>query len=323
MKKFKIVITDWAEYDNLDREKKIFSKINADLFEYNCKTREEAEKVVCDADAIITQYIKFPKDLIDKLENCKVIARYAMGYDGLDLKAAGEKGIYICNIPSYCVDEVSTHALALLLELNRKVSKYNTWTHSGKWFGMPLNIPSIRKSVIGIIGYGKISKAFIEKIKPLCENIFVCSEHLSEEEARNQGINLKTFDEVIEMSDYVSIHSPLNDKTKHMFNKECFQKMKNTAAIINVARGSIVNEKDLVWALENKEISGAALDVLEKEPIEKDNPLLKFENVIITPHIGWHSLASQDVLQNFPAEEVVRVLTGQKPLSAVNLRYFN
>ena len=135
---------------------------------------------------------------------------------------------------------------------------------------------------------------------------------------RAYGVEPKSFEEICENADYISMHCPLTDDTYHMFNKEVFKKMKNTAVIINVARGPVVSQEDLLWALENKEIGGAALDVLEQEPPEKDNPLFQYDNVIITPHTAWYSVEAQAVLQSTPAEEVVRVLNGEVPLNVVN-----
>ncbi len=128
----------------------------------------------------------------------------------------------------------------------------------------------------------------------------------------------KTLDEIYAGADYISLHCPLTEETHHLINKDAFRKMKKSAVLINVARGAVVSEEDLVWALENGEIAGAALDVLEQEPPEKDNPLFKFENVIISPHSAWYSEESQAVLQRTPAEDVVRVLKGQLPLNLVN-----
>lgn len=319
MAKYKVVITD-REYENIDNEKRVFAEsgLDIDLQDYQYRDKEHILEVAKDADAIIVQYAKMPRDLIENLDKCKVIARYATGFDGLDLEAATEKGIYICNVNDYCREEVATHTLALLMEMTRRVGKYNNWVHEGKWYGMPGKQHSLRDQVIGVISFGRIAKAFIDRIKPLCNNIWVCNDHADPEAIRAYGAEPKSFEEIITHADYISIHCPLTEETRHMFNREVFKKMKNTAVIINVARGPVVSQEDLIWALDNKEIGGAALDVLEVEPPEKDNPLFGYDNVVITPHAAWYSVESQAVLQSSPAEDIVRVLKGEVPLNVVN-----
>ena len=318
MKRYKVVITD-REYENIDAEKRYLELNGCDVFDYQYKNEEDILRVAKDADAIIVQYAKMPKHLIEQLENCKVIARYAMGFDGIDLQAAAEKGIYVCNVKDYCYEEVPTHALALLLEFSRRVAKYDSWTHGGNWYAMPGKQHSLKKQTIGVISFGRIARSYIDKIKPLCDNIWVYDAFVSDGAIREYGVEPKSLDEIYANADYISVHCPLTEETRHMFNKDTFKKMKKTSVLINVGRGPIVSEEDLVWALENNEIGGAALDVLENEPPKKDNPLFSFDNVIITPHTAWYSVEAQAILQITPAEEVVRVLKGETPQNAVNL----
>ncbi len=322
MAKYKVVITD-REYESIENEREVLSQLDVDLQDYQYKDKENILRVAKDADALIIQYAKMPRDLIEELENCKIIARYATGFDGIDLDACTEKGIYVCNVSDYCRDEVSTYALSLLLEMATRVGKHDQWTHDGNWFGMPGKQHSLKNQVIGVISFGRIARAYIEKIKPLCNNIWVYDNHDNVEAIRAAGAEPKTLEEIYAGADYISLHCPLTPETHHMINKEVFKKMKNTAVVINVARGPVVSEEDLIWALENHEIAGAALDVMEQEPPKKDNPLFGFDNVLITPHTAWYSEESQAVLQRTPAEEVVRVLNGEVPLNVVNKEILN
>lgn len=322
MKKFKVVITD-HEYETVEEEKKILEANDCEVFDCQYRNADDIIRIAKDADALIVQFSDMSKKVIDELKKCKVIAKYAMGYDGIDLQAAADKGIYVCNVRDYCYEEVSTHALALLLEFARRVEKYNAWTHKGHWYAMPGEQHRLKNQVIGVIGFGKIARSYIDKIKPLCDNIWVYDTFICDEEIREYGVIPKSLDEIYANADYISIHCPLTDETKYMFNRKTFKKMKNTAVLINVGRGAIVSEKDLVWALKNQEIGGAALDVLEEEPTSPNNPLFGFDNVIITPHTAWYSEESQKTLQITPAQEVLRVLHGEKPHNAVNLNLMN
>ena len=323
MAKYKVVITD-HEYKTIDEEKAALEPIGAEVLDYQYRDVENILKVAHDADGLIVQYAPVPKELIDGLEKCKIIARYATGYDNMELEYAAEKGIYITNIPDYCREEVSTHALALLLDLNRMISAYNSWTRSGRWYGMAgeQKQHSLKNQVIGVISFGKIARSFIDKIKPLSGNIWVYDAYVDDSVIEEYGCVPKSFEEILTGADYISIHCPLTDETRHLFDREAFRKMKPTGAIINAARGPVVCEEDLIWALENHEIAGAALDVLENEPPSPDSPLLGLDNCIITPHVAWYSEESQRVLQRTPAEEVARVLQGMEPLSAVNKQFF-
>ncbi len=322
MARYKVVITD-REYESIDNEREILKKIYAEVFDYQYKDEENILKVARDADAIIVQYAAMPGSLIKELDNCKIIARYATGFDGIDLNAATDKGIYVCNVQDYCSEEVAVHGVALLLEMARRINKYNLWTHGGNWYGMPGRQYSLKKQTIGVISFGKIAKSFIDKVKPFCENIWVYDKFVDPEDIIEYGVVPKNFEEIVKNADYISIHCPLTEETHHLFDKEVFRNMKNSAVVINAARGAVVSESDLIWALENKLIGGAALDVLENEPPKRDNPLFNFENVIITPHTAWYSEESLKILQSTPAEDIVRVLEGGIPLNIVNKEILN
>lgn len=317
MAKYKVVITD-HEYEDIENEKKALSALDVEIVDCQCRNPEEILKVARDADALIIQYAKMPRELVEQLDRCKVIARYATGFDGIDLAACTEKGICVCNVSDYCREEVSTYALSLLLEMSTRVAKHNEWTHRGNWYGMPGKQHSLKNQVIGVVSFGRIARSYIDKIKPLCNNIWVYDAYAEDDAILQYGVVPKTLEEIYAGADYISLHCPLTEETRHLIDREALRKMKKSAVLINVARGAVVSEKALVWALENGEIAGAALDVLEQEPPEKDNPLFDFENVIISPHSAWYSEESQAVLQRTPAEEIVRVLKGEMPLNLVN-----
>ena len=317
MRRYKVVITD-REYENIDNELRILKEINADVYDYQVRNEEDIIKVASDCDALIIQYAKITAIVIDQLKNCKIIAKYATGVDGIDLKAATDHGICVTNVNDYCTDEVSTHALALLLQLARQIKPFDLWTSDGNWYKAGQPIVSLRRSIIGVISFGRIARMFIDKLKPFCDEIWVYDRFVPKEEMETYGVKAMDFDAIVSYSDFISIHAPLTEETKHLFNRDVFKKMKSSASIINVARGGLICEEDLIWALQNGEIASAALDVLEKEPPNKNNPLLTMGNVIVTPHMAWHSVESQKKLQSTVAEDVARALTGKLPVNLVN-----
>ena len=160
MSKYKVVITD-REYESIEAERSLLEANDCEVFDYQYKDQENILRVAKDADAIIVQYAKMPKELIEQLDKCKIIARYAMGFDGIDLQACTEKGIYVCNVSDYCREEVSTYALSLLLEMATRVGKHNAWTHQGNWFGMPGKQHSLKHQVIGVVSFGRIARSYI------------------------------------------------------------------------------------------------------------------------------------------------------------------
>lgn len=318
MAKYKVVITD-REYEDIDNELRILSELgDVEVLDYQYRDEDDVIKVTKDCDAMIIQYAKATKKVIDSLEHCKVIAKYATGIDGIDIAEATKKGICITNVNDYCSDEVSTHAVTMLLDAVRRTQAFNERVKAGEWYRMGIKIPSLKNSVIGVISFGRIARAYIDKIKPFCDQIWVYDKFVSEEDMIKYGVVPKTFEEILAGADYISVHAPLTMETRHMFNKEAFKKMKASATLINVARGALVKEDDLLWALENGEIAFAALDVLETEPPAKDNPLLQMDQVFITPHTAWYSTESQKKLQSTVAEDVVKVLQGKVPGNLVN-----
>ncbi len=318
MAKYKVVITD-REYENIENELRILAELgDVEVLDYQYRDEENVIKAAKGCDALIIQYAKVTKKVIDSLDHCKVIAKYATGIDGIDIAEATKKGICVTNVNDYCADEVSTHAAAMLLDVVRRTQEFNTRVKAGQWYRMGIKIPSLRNSVVGIISFGRIARAYIDKIKPFCSQIWVYDKFVPDEDMVKYGVVPKSFEEVLAGADYISVHAPLTEETRHMFNREVFKKMKPSAALINVARGGLVKEEDLIWALANGEIAFAALDVLEKEPPQGDCPLLHMDNVMITPHTAWYSTESQKKLQSTVAEDVVKVLQGKMPGNLVN-----
>jgi D-3-phosphoglycerate dehydrogenase len=221
-------------------------------------------------------------------------------------------------VPDYCLDEVSDHAVALLLSLIRKIPSSNARTHSGRW-EMPAVVPihRLRGTVLGLVGFGRIPQLVAPKAQSFGIKVIANDPFIPAAVMEKAGVRSVEFQELVKTSDYISIHSPLLPETRHLFSTEVFKQMKPGAYLVNTARGPIVDEAALAAALDAKQIAGAALDVMEQEP-PVNSPLFGRDNVILTPHTSFYSVESLEELQTKAAEEVVRVLSGQPPRNPVN-----
>ncbi|MBO8173331.1 MAG: C-terminal binding protein [Bacillaceae bacterium] len=318
---FKVLLTDY-EFDNLAFEENVFreSGLDIDFVKSQCKTEAEVIKEARDADAILNQYAPITRNVIESLEKCKVISRYGVGVNTIDIEAARNKNIIVTNVPDYGVEEVSNHTLALLLSWARKVPLLNNQVKSGRWdFKQAIPIFRFDKKILGVLGFGRIPRRFVEKAHPLgFYKIIAYDPFVSEEEMAESGVEKAALEEVIQQSDFLSIHVPLTEDTYHLLDRDMFQLMKNNAVIINTARGPIIDEKALVEAIKQGEIAGAALDVAEEEPMPSDSPLLKMDQVILTPHSAWYSEEAMEELRTKAARNIVEVLKGLDPSYPVN-----
>ncbi len=320
MTKFKVVITDFGEPDDtLEAEVIKSSGLDIELVRLNARNPDELFPQVADADALIVQWVKITRPVIEKLARCKVISRYGIGVDMVDLAAASEKGIMVCNVPDYCIEEVSTHTLAFVLALNRHLIAQHIHIRSGKWGGAPGGAPSrLAGQVVGIVGLGRIGREVARKAHGLGLRIVGYDPYLKPEAVTALGIEPLGLAELLQRSDYVSLHCPLTDETRHLIGPAQLALMKPSAYLINMARGPIVDQAALYQALAGGVIKGAALDVLEQEPPAPDEPLLKLDNVIFTPHAASWTLEAVVQLRRETTQNVVTVLAGRRPRSIVN-----
>jgi D-3-phosphoglycerate dehydrogenase len=316
-KKFKVVITD-AEYPSFDVEKKVLSQLNVDLVKCQCTTEEELIRHCRDADAILNQYAKITSQVIENLNQVKIIARYGIGVDNVDLDAATKKNILVTNVV-YDICDVADHTIMLMLALTRKIFQVAKSIKKFEWDWKQFHpIPRMKGKTIGIIGLGRVGRQVARRLQGFDVHLLACDPYIPTDmftKYHAKQVNLAT---LLEQSDIVTIHVPLNNETRNMISTNELIKLKKKAIVINAARGGIVDEKALYEALKKKEIAGAGLDVLEHEPIQKENPLLHFDNVIITPHMGWYSEDTVDEVQRIAAEQVLQCLQGRIPLNLVN-----
>lgn len=318
MAPYVIAITDHV-FHGVEPERAAAEALGAELRVGQCRTPEEVLALTHDADAILNCYAPMPTNVIDALEHCKIIARYGIGVDTVDLVAATRKGIAVTNVPEYCVDEVSDHALALLLAWARKVVVANRAIRAGSWqLADVAPIHRLRGQTLGLVGLGKIALRLAGKAQALGLRVIGTDPYVSAERVAPLNIALLPLDDVLAQSDFVSLHAPLTSETRGMLNADAFAKMKPTALIINTARGPLIDDGALRDALSSGKIAAAALDVTPLEPLPADSPLRTLENVILTPHIAYYSEESLCDLQQEAVDEVTRALRGEPQKSLVN-----
>ncbi|NSW92681.1 MAG: C-terminal binding protein [Firmicutes bacterium] len=319
---YKVAMADTI-FPDFSIEEEILKEINAELILAKDGGEEAILEIAKDADALVTVYAEITRNIIEKLEKCKIIVRCGIGVNNIDMQAASEKKIYVANVPDYCWDEVSDHALTLALALERKIFQLDKAVKSGEWnLNIAKPIFGLRGQTFGLVGFGNIPKQAARKAQAFGFKVVAYDPFVSQEVADELDVKMLTLEELLKDSDVVSIHAPLVDATYHMINRETIALMKPTAYLVNTARGPLVDTQALYEALRDKKIAGAALDVLEEEPLQKDNPLLSLENVILTPHAAFYSEASSDNLRRLAFTEVVRALKGGTPKNFVNRKYF-
>jgi D-3-phosphoglycerate dehydrogenase / 2-oxoglutarate reductase len=319
MPRLLIAVTD-SPFPSLDPAKAALARVDPELRMAKSASAEDILAVAREADAILVTYARLPGDLLRQLTRCKAIGRFGLGVDNIDIPAAAELGITVTYVPDYCMHEVSDHALALLLALARKIPLSNKLVQAGRW-EIPAVVPIHRLAgrVLGLVGFGNIPRALAPKAKAFGLRVVTHDPYVSQQALAAAGVESVSFDRLLEISDFVSIHAPLMPATRGLFNAEVFGKMKTGALLINTARGPLVDEDALVSALDSGRLGGAALDVVAVEPLPKDSRLIGRDNVILTPHTAFYSVEALNELQTKCAADVARVLSGEKPVYPVKM----
>jgi D-3-phosphoglycerate dehydrogenase len=313
----KVAVAD-SVFPNLDTAREVLGAIGADVQLASGPTPEEILKIAAGADALLVTYAKITADMIAQMPRCKIISRFGIGVDNVDLAAATAAGIVVTKVPDYCIDEVSDHAMALLLTAARKIVPSNAQVHAGRWeMKAVVPIHRLRGGVLGLVGFGRIPQLVAPKAKAFGLRVIAYDPFIPQEVFVREGVERVEFPQLLSQSDFVSIHTPLMPETRGLFGADAFRQMKPTAYIINTARGPIVDEAALAVALDARQLAGAALDVMPNEP-PVGSPLIGRADVIITPHTSFYSEESLVELQRKAAQEVAAVLTGKAPKNPVN-----
>ena len=294
----------------------------ADIIEIRADTPAEFAAGVQDVDAIVTSWgLRIDKHVIDSMKKCVVIGVGSVGVDMVDVEAATAAGIVVTNVPDVFIEEVADYAMMLLLNVSRLTPMMARMAKNGDWYQarpMLSRVPRVMGQTLGLFAFGNVARCTARRAKAFGMHVIAFDPYVSELEMSALGVEPVSFAELLARSDYLSVHAPHNEETEHAINAAAFAQMKNTAIVINTARGPIIDEKALIEALRSGAIAGAGLDVLEQEPPALDNPLLSMENVLVTPHVASASTRMRPETRRRAAREVALVLRGRWPMSCVN-----
>jgi D-3-phosphoglycerate dehydrogenase len=278
------------------------------------ETTEDIIDAVGDAEALVVDVnTPVPAAVFEQCDRLEIVARAGVGVDGVDIPAAAAHGVTVTNVPEYCREEVSTHAVSLLLASVRRLNVYDRAVKRGQWSwtdGQPIH--RLAGETVGFLSFGQLAKATAEKLAGFDCRLVATDPFVDSEAMAEYGVEKVGFDDLLAEADHVSIHAPLTDETRHLFDREAFERMSETAVVVNVGRGGIVDEEALAWALRNDEIAAAALDVIEDEPLT-DSPLADRDEVILTPHAAFYSEESVTELNRWIATDILAVLAGDRP----------
>ena len=313
------VVIAYPGFGDIRIEEEMLSAIDANVAHLSNLDTPASREIVEQAEALMVTLQPVPAELIASMERCRIISRVGTGLDAIDIDAATKHGVWVTYVPDYAVDEVSTHAIASLLAHARGFPRLLESTRRGEWGNKVVApIRRLQGQTIGVVGFGRIGRAVGSKARGLGLEVVVHDPYLDSLPPESSDAKLVDWETLLRTSDYISLHVPLTDGTRHIINPDSLSSMKPTAFLINTARGALIDEDALLQAVRAGEIAGAALDVLSAEPPQADHPLLHEDRIWITPHSAWYSEESMEDMRTRGAEEVVRVLQGQKPRSPVN-----
>ena len=294
-----------------------------DIVDIVADSPAEFAEGVADMDAIITSWgLRIDQEVIGSLKKCVVIGVGSVGVDMVDIEAATKAGIVVTNVPDVFIEEVADHAMMLLLDLARRTPLMSRMAREeGEWFKarpMLSKVPRLMGQTLGLFAFGNVARCTAKRAKAFGMHVIACDPYVSELAISDAGVEPVSFGELLERSDYISVHAPHNEETEHSFDPDAFARMKETAVIVNTARGPIIDEPALIEALRSGSIAGAGLDVLEQEPPDPDNPLFEMENVVVTPHVASATTRMRPETRRRVGREVALVLRGRWPMSCVN-----
>ncbi len=316
----KVAVTDYS-FDALDIETAILQPLGCEVVSFKeKKTAPELIPLVSDADCVITQFAPVNADVISAMKKARVIVRYGIGVDNVNLAAAKERGIPVCNVPDYCIDEVADQTLSFILSATRQLQPNSLTVRSGAWkLAVPLTgMKTLKDLTVGLVGCGRIGREVVRRLLAFKCRVLIYDPMLKGEVIRELGASPVSLEELLKTSDVISLHCPSTDSTRKMINSDTISKMKPGVVLINVARGDLIETDALIGALRSGQISSAGLDVFDPEPIPKDSPLLTMDNVVVAAHIASASVFAVRKLRETVAGIVGMAIRGEKLPNIVN-----
>ncbi len=314
-----VAITDYT-FPSLELEETIIKAAGAETRSGNSKEIPALISLVRDADAVITQFAPINAEVIASMQKARVIVRYGIGVDNVDLEAAKAKGIPVCNVPDYCIDEVADHTLAFILGMTRQVVANTVLIRDGNWgLATPIDqMRNLRDQTVGIVGFGRIGREVAARLAPFKCRRLVYDAFIPPEVIASAGCEASTLENLLAQSDIVTLHCPSTAQTKKLLNADSIGRMKSGALVVNLARGDLIDTSALVAALQLGQIGGAAIDVCDPEPIPADSPLRTLPNVIAASHIASVSPKAVKTLRETAAKLAVMALRGETLPNVVN-----
>jgi len=307
----KVYITDYG-FPNLEQERKLLSEKGYEVVSATGSSEEDIIENASDADAILVQWAPVTARVISSLRKCRIIVRYGIGVDNIDLAAAKERDIPVCNVPDYCVNEVADHTISLALALARQLMETNARMKKGEWKIIPpYPMPAFRDMLFATVGFGRIAREVLKRARSFGFCTGAYDPNVSRESIEKFSVKHQSFEELISTADIISLHLPLNENTRHLINADTISRMKKGTILLNTSRGGLIDTTALIYALKDRKVV-AGLDVFENEPLPESHPLWNAEHVLLTSHTAWYSSRSVPQLQTLAVEEVLRGLEGKK-----------
>ena len=312
----KVLIADY-NYPDVELERRVLEDAGLELVEAQCRSEEDVIEAAQGVSALLTQYARITARVMDELPELRLVVRYGVGYDIVDVRAARERGVWVANIPDYGTEEVAVHALSMALSLLRHLPLYDRDVRAGRWHSTSTGpLHRLKNSTLGVVGLGRIGGTFALRASPWFGRTLGCDPYL-EDDAWPEGVEPASLEEVFSESLLVSLHPPLTEETRGFIDRDLLERMPEGSYLVNTARGGLVVMEDLLWALEDGPLGGAGLDVLPQEPPPPDHPLLTNPNVILTPHAAFYSLEAEQEVRRKAAQNVVAWARDGRPLYPV------
>lgn len=307
-----MVVTDQV-FGDVARERQLARSLGIGFADHQCSTEAETVQAVAGAQVVLVNFAPVTRAVLEAMDPAAVVIRYGIGYDNVDVGAAAELGIRVCNVPDYGANTVADHTVALLLTMLRKITLLDRAVRGRGWLlpGELGSLPGFADTTVGLIGTGRIGRAVAARLKPFGFEVLAHDPYVDGALLADAGIEPVELPELLEAAHAVSLHAPLTEANHHLIDAEALRQMRSDAVLVNTSRGGLVDHSALADALKSGHLAGAALDVFEPEPLPEDSPLRALDNVLLTPHAAFFSDASLANLQRMATEEAGRALTGE------------